>query len=317
MTLKLGDFGLATKLENDQEKKTTICGTPNYIAPEILEGKEGHSYEVDIWSLGVIIYTLLIGKPPFETKDVKTTYKKIRQNNYCFPEHIQISENAKSLIQIILNLNPLKRPSMYEILQHPFMVDVDKFPQTLPVYTLSVPYKERIGNKHSYSQNNLKANLLENGKINTDNNNNNFGNMRTQSIKSIPNNKNLNKQYSQQQNNNNQNQNQNLKNTNIAIQAASDIWVKQWVDYSNKYGLGYLLSNGSCGVFYNDCSKIIMDQSALFLEYYEKVQNQKQDKLTVYNINNYPQELNKKVTLLQHFRSYLESQNSDQGDGLM
>lgn len=44
MTLKLGDFGLATKLENDKDKKTTICGTPNYIAPEILEGKEGHSY---------------------------------------------------------------------------------------------------------------------------------------------------------------------------------------------------------------------------------------------------------------------------------
>ena len=80
MEIKLGDFGLATKLEFEGEKKRTICGTPNYIAPEILEGKTGHSYEVDIWSLGVIIYTLLIGKPPFETPDVKTTYKKIRMN---------------------------------------------------------------------------------------------------------------------------------------------------------------------------------------------------------------------------------------------
>lgn len=67
MELKLGDFGLATKLDFDGEKKKTICGTPNYIAPEILDGKIGHSFEVDIWSLGVIIYTLLIGKPPFET----------------------------------------------------------------------------------------------------------------------------------------------------------------------------------------------------------------------------------------------------------
>jgi polo-like kinase 1 len=78
MEIKLGDFGLATKLDFDGEKKRTICGTPNYIAPEVLEGKSGHSYEVDIWSLGVIIYTLIIGKPPFETTDVKATYRRIR-----------------------------------------------------------------------------------------------------------------------------------------------------------------------------------------------------------------------------------------------
>jgi len=69
MEIKLGDFGLATKLDYDDQKKKTICGTPNYIAPEILEDKTGHSYEVDIWSLGVIIYTLLIGKPPYETPE--------------------------------------------------------------------------------------------------------------------------------------------------------------------------------------------------------------------------------------------------------
>lgn len=64
MQIKMGDFGLATKLEFQGEKKKTICGTPNYIAPEILQAK-GHSYEVDIWSFGVICYTLAFGKPPF------------------------------------------------------------------------------------------------------------------------------------------------------------------------------------------------------------------------------------------------------------
>merc|ERR1712032_314133 len=80
MEIKVGDFGLATKLDFDGEKKRTICGTPNYIAPEVLEGKSGHSYEVDIWSLGVILYTLIIGKPPFETTDVKATYTRIKRN---------------------------------------------------------------------------------------------------------------------------------------------------------------------------------------------------------------------------------------------
>lgn len=55
MEIKLGDFGLATRVEYDGERKKTICGTPNYIAPEILENKSGHSYEVDLWSLGVVL----------------------------------------------------------------------------------------------------------------------------------------------------------------------------------------------------------------------------------------------------------------------
>ena len=94
MEIKLGDFGLATKLDFDGEKKRTICGTPNYIAPEVIEGKVGHSYEVDVWSLGVIIFTLLIGKPPFETSNVKKTYSRIRTNSYSFPDHVKITDHA-------------------------------------------------------------------------------------------------------------------------------------------------------------------------------------------------------------------------------
>jgi polo-like kinase 1 len=115
MMIKTGDFGLASKLEFEGEKKRTICGTPNYIAPEVLDGKLGHSYEVDIWSLGVILYTMLIGKPPFETSDVKTTYRRIRMNAYAFPDHVQISDPAKALITRILNTDPTKRPTLDEM----------------------------------------------------------------------------------------------------------------------------------------------------------------------------------------------------------
>ena len=112
MEIKLGDFGLATKLDFDGERKRTICGTPNYIAPEVLEGKNGHSYEVDVWSLGVIIYTLIIGKPPFEASNVKSTYEKIRKNIYRFPDHIPISDDARDLISWILNGDPTNRPTL-------------------------------------------------------------------------------------------------------------------------------------------------------------------------------------------------------------
>ena len=112
MEIKLGDFGLATKLDFDGEKKRTICGTPNYIAPEVLEGRAGHSYEVDIWSLGVIIYTLIIGKPPFETTDVKATYTRIKMNQYSFPDHVPISDEARDLISRILTGDPTARPNL-------------------------------------------------------------------------------------------------------------------------------------------------------------------------------------------------------------
>ena len=72
MKVKIGDFGLAALLKYPEERKKTVCGTPNYIAPEILYDQgEGHSFEVDIWSVGVILYTLLVGRPPFQTSNVQ------------------------------------------------------------------------------------------------------------------------------------------------------------------------------------------------------------------------------------------------------
>ena len=56
------------------------------MAPEVLTNRVGHSYEVDVWSLGVVLYAMVVGKPPFETTEVKLTYDRIRKGNYSFPE---------------------------------------------------------------------------------------------------------------------------------------------------------------------------------------------------------------------------------------
>ena len=120
--LKIGDFGLACRVESDDERKTTICGTPNYIAPEVLAGSKGggHSYEVDVWSIGVIIYTLLVGTPPFQTSDVHATYKRIRANAYEFPEGV-VNEGARELIRGCLAPKPGDRPKIADIAAHPLL----------------------------------------------------------------------------------------------------------------------------------------------------------------------------------------------------
>ena len=254
MEIKIGDFGLATKLEFEGERKRTICGTPNYIAPEVLEGKQGHSYEVDIWSLGVIIYTLIIGKPPFETSDVKTTYRRIKMNAYTFPEHVQISDAARSLISKILHSDPTKRPGIDDILNSEFMT-MNQIPRVLPASTLACPpsgtYVRQFmtqGGAGASVPNRLESTAPAAGK-------------------DAP--------YSAMQREKN-----NMLNTDrqkVMSQGASKpelkepaVWVKKWVDYSSKYGLGYLLSSGASGVFFNDSTKIILDPNGHHFEYLER-----------------------------------------------
>lgn len=121
LNIKIGDFGLSAVISGN-EKRRTVCGTPNYIAPEILFGKAtGHSFEADVWSLGVIIYTLLIGTPPFQQKKVEEIYKLIGRNQYIFPPDNTLSSEAIDLITRLLTTNPDERPDLHQILQHRFL----------------------------------------------------------------------------------------------------------------------------------------------------------------------------------------------------
>jgi polo-like kinase 1 len=107
MELKLGDFGLAAKLEFPGERKRTVCGTPNYIAPEIIENLKGHSFEVDIWSTGVIMYIFLTGHPPFETDNLEKTYKRIKAGDFTIPS--SMNKEAGDLLKKMLVVDPAKR----------------------------------------------------------------------------------------------------------------------------------------------------------------------------------------------------------------
>lgn len=137
MELKLGDFGLAAKLNNPTDRRKSVWGTPNYIAPEVLANKTGHSFEVDIWALGVIAYTLLIGRAPFETRDLNETYMKIQRASYSFPKHVTLAESSRDLISKCLQPDPSKRIKLDKILNHDFFKE--GYPELMQVSTLTIP----------------------------------------------------------------------------------------------------------------------------------------------------------------------------------
>nr|CAB3264952.1 serine/threonine-protein kinase PLK3 [Phallusia mammillata] len=128
MTVKIGDFGLAAKM--DAGKKKTICGTPNFIAPEVLQ-RQGHGPEADIWALGCLLYTLLVGKPPFETACLRDTYRCILKNNYRIPT--TVSPEAADLVKSMLRQKPKSRPTLDEIKSHAFFTKHSSYLDTIEI----------------------------------------------------------------------------------------------------------------------------------------------------------------------------------------
>lgn len=153
MNLKIGDFGLAAVLvspeeykkglyENAKKRRTTLCGTPNYIAPEILEKGKGHDYKVDVWAIGVILYAfqdppsctlcyanrsrfaMISGQPPFQSASQNEIYRRARALEYDWPQkdrHLNdIPEEAKDLVSQLLKVDAEERPDPDEVIGHPF-----------------------------------------------------------------------------------------------------------------------------------------------------------------------------------------------------
>lgn len=124
--VKITDFGFARYLPEGQ-KLYDLCGTPGYLAPETLrcsmyEGSPGYSKEVDIWACGVIMFTLLVGCPPFWHRKQMIMLRNIMAGNYSFtsPEWADISEDPKDLIRKCLVVDPAQRITVKEALRHPF-----------------------------------------------------------------------------------------------------------------------------------------------------------------------------------------------------
>jgi serine/threonine protein kinase len=119
--VKLVDFGFTREYEGKSNYLQTFCGTICYSAPEMLKGEKYAGEKVDVWSLGVILYALLCGELPFDDDDDNITRTKILSEEPKYPAHL--SEDALSLIKKLLSKRPLLRPTLPDILQHPFLAE--------------------------------------------------------------------------------------------------------------------------------------------------------------------------------------------------
>lgn len=310
MEVKIGDFGLAAKLEFDGERKKTLCGTPNYIAPEILT-KRGHSYEVDVWSIGCIMYTLLVGKPPFETNSLKETYGRIKRCEYVIPSHLK--KSASALVCKMLQPDPKARPRIEELLNNSFFTS-GYLPTQLPVSCLTTaPRFDTLENKNLLSRKplievnggdfqasptgrkrgeggNPRESMPAAGgrtvACPTFNYRKYLSNLRSQLsnvLKADPGSKDV------------------YMGDEMSDPAASPlVWISKWVDYSDKYGFGYQLCDEGVGVMFNDTTKLIMLPNGKDVHYIDRDGSE-----NYYTEESFPTTLEKKMKLLTYFRRYM------------
>lgn len=116
--LKIADFGWSVQ---STSKRNTMCGTLDYLAPEMVENK-AHDYAVDNWTLGILCYEFLYGVPPFEAESQLDTFKRIMKVDLNFPSTPLVSSDAKNLISRLLVKDSSKRLSLQKIMEHPWII---------------------------------------------------------------------------------------------------------------------------------------------------------------------------------------------------
>ena len=117
--VKLCDFGFTREYDGKASYLQTFCGTVCYSAPEMLKGEKYAGEKVDVWSLGIILFALLTGELPFDEDDDVATKHKIITSEPKYPEAFPVE--AKELVVKLLSKRPLHRPSIADILTHPFL----------------------------------------------------------------------------------------------------------------------------------------------------------------------------------------------------
>jgi len=116
--VKVCDFGVSKIIKKGQFIKEQ-CGTPAYLAPEIIIDQGYEGYFVDMWSLGVLLYAMVCGTVPFKAQNLEDLHKLILKGDFTFP--VELSQDAQSIIRGLIRLNPKERLTIPQLLCHPWL----------------------------------------------------------------------------------------------------------------------------------------------------------------------------------------------------
>ncbi|KAI9340096.1 Serine/threonine-protein kinase-like protein [Pilaira anomala] len=118
--LKIGDFGWSVRTGKFDTRRGTLCGTLDYLPPEMVEGRS-HDKNVDVWSLGILLYELIVGEPPFDSDgNEDATYRRIMRVDLHIPSYV--SRDAADLITKLLKYSSNERLPLKAVMHHPFIV---------------------------------------------------------------------------------------------------------------------------------------------------------------------------------------------------
>uniref|UniRef100_A0AAY4DHG1 Serine/threonine-protein kinase PLK n=1 Tax=Denticeps clupeoides TaxID=299321 RepID=A0AAY4DHG1_9TELE len=333
MEVKVGDFGLAAKLELACNRRKTICGTPNYLSPEVLN-KQGHGCESDVWALGCVMYTMLMGRPPFETTNLKETYRCIREARYTVPSTASLP--AKQLISSMLAKAPEDRPRLEDIMRHEFFSQgfmPEYLPpsscHTVPDFHVSSPAKSFFKKAAAalFGGKKDKAKYLEalselplcgapdwsarevgrcrvkpptrdpirmivRGSLGSCSSSSECESLprrrarRSFRVLTVP-----------------------MLSHRPGGHASKLYWVTKWVDYSNKYGFGYQLSDGTVGVLFNNGTHMSLLPDKRTVHHYMSLGH-----CSAFSVTEPPEHFVGQVTVLKYFAHYMEENLMDGGD---
>jgi MAP/microtubule affinity-regulating kinase len=144
--VKIIDFGFALLLKSPEQRLRIFCGTPSYMAPELIMGKEYSGFSTDMWALGVVLFGMLVGRLPFEGQTESQLYAKIRRGTFRFSEGL--ADTPKRVVSGLLKIDAANRPTAAQVLRHPWVrtaatQDNDEISNTVRTRPSSVPVSTR------------------------------------------------------------------------------------------------------------------------------------------------------------------------------